>query len=104
MKQPDSSPKTEDLVTAMSPFEMVEMVEMVEMAQLRQAFYRFLGMLFLYPDATRLAKVQIAAGELLAARKAWHSLDCGPPLERLLTVLVGLNNEAAEQVEEEYNT
>ncbi len=75
----------------------------IEIAQLRQALYRFLGMLFLYPDETRLAGVQVAAGELLEAGQVWETLNFGPKLHKLLIALVGLNNEGAEQVEEEYN-
>ena len=74
----------------------------MEMAQLRQALYRFLAMLFLYPDKDRLANAQIAAGELLEARSTWDSFEFGPQVERLLIALAGLNDEAAEQVEEEY--
>ena len=75
----------------------------IEMAQLRQAIYRFLGMLFLYPDEARLSKVQIAARELLEARQVWEALDFDPQLHKLLTSLVQLSEEAAEQVEEEFN-
>lgn len=74
-----------------------------EMAQLRQALYRFLGMLFLYPDEARLSMVRIAAGELLEAEAVWATLDFGSQLRKLLPSLLGLNDEVAEQVEEEYN-
>ena len=75
----------------------------IEMAQLRQALYRFLAMLFLYPDDDRLANVRIAAGELLGARSTWDSFEFGPQVNQLLIALAGLNAEAAEQVKEEYN-
>lgn len=94
MKQSNSSIKLEDPATT---------VPTLEMAQLRQALYRFLGMLFLYPDEIRLAKVRTAAGELLEAREIWEAFDFAPLLQQLLTALVGLNEEAAEQLEEEYN-
>ena len=75
----------------------------VEMAQLRQALYRFMGMLFLYPDSFRLAKVKKAANELLAAKPTWASLTFSIQLNELLTILVGLTDEATEQMEVEYN-
>ena len=75
----------------------------LEKAQLRQALYRFLGMLFLYPGEVRLTKIQVAAGELLAVESAWEYLEFGPQLHKLLAALVGLNDEAIERVEEEYN-
>jgi hypothetical protein len=75
----------------------------IEMAQLRQALYRFLAMLFLYPDQDRLTNIQTAAGELLEARSTWVSFAFGSQVKRLLTALAVLNDEAAEQVEEEYN-
>jgi TorA maturation chaperone TorD len=93
MQHPDNT-MTETENSTLSP---------VQMAQLRQALYRFLAMLFLYPDQDRLANVQIAAGELLEARSAWISFEFGPKVERLLMAQVSLNDEAAEQVEEEYN-
>ena len=93
MQHPDNT-MTETENSTLSP---------IEMAQLRQALYRFLAMLFLYPDNDRLATIHIAAGELLEARSAWDSFEFGPQVERLLMALVGLNDEAAEQVEEEYN-
>jgi TorA maturation chaperone TorD len=60
-------------------------------------------MLFLYPSETRLDNIKIAAGELLEAKYVWKTLDFGFQLHKLLTALVGLNDEAAEQMEEEYN-
>jgi TorA maturation chaperone TorD len=75
----------------------------LEMARLRQALYRFLGMLFLYPDETRLVKVRTAAGELLEADRLWETSDFALPLQRLLTALVGLSEEAAEQLEAAHN-
>ncbi len=93
MQQPDNI-MTEIENSALPP---------LEMAQLRQALYRFLGMLFLYPDQTRLGNIKIAAGELLTAKHVWETLDFSPQLHKLLTSLLYLNEETFEQIEEEYN-
>ncbi len=94
MNSSNPSSQTKEATSALSP---------IEMGQLRQTLYRFLGLLFLYPDEAQLVNAQLATEELLIVRSAWATLDFGPQLQRLLTVLVALNHEVAEQIEEEYN-
>ena len=68
----------------------------------RQAIYRLLGALFLYPDRERLDSLMVTAGELRNESDSLAAFPFFGPWHRLLTVLCGLAQVSAAEIEGEY--
>ncbi len=74
----------------------------LELARTRQVIYQLFGSLFLYPNGDRLAKLQMAAQELLKEDDLWSVFPFRASWLRLLNCLAALPAGENVSVEEEY--